>query len=72
MGMTVGEHTDLLKAALKSLPGIREVLQEQERATRVANAIECAKELHRIGAMDEAEYKRSLLRLLDVSGFRME
>lgn len=62
MGMTVGEHTDLLKGSLQSIPGIKNALD-------VANAIAIAKELHSMGELSDENYIKSLNNFLKHSGF---
>ena len=60
--MTIGQHDALWMAGAKMLPKI-------ERALRVANAIAIAKELYDLEELGKANYKATLLDLLETSEF---
>lgn len=61
--LTVGLHDELWIKGARALPGI-------EKSLDVANAIACAKELHKIGELDDKGYKEVLTTLLAKSGYK--
>lgn len=60
--LTNGEHDRLWVYGAKSLPGI-------EKALNRANAIACIKELYSIGEMTKEDYTKSLMNLVESSGY---
>jgi hypothetical protein len=69
--LTNGLHDELWIKGARAIQSIDNTLKQVERATRVSNAIACAKELRAIGEISHQDYKESLLRFLGDSGYKM-
>lgn len=68
--LTNGLHDELWINGARALPEIAAILENHKQALKAANAIECIKELHKLGVMNDTEYKTALIGFLEISGFK--
>lgn len=67
--MTVGEHDKLWMAGAKSIINCEAYLNEIRVSMKRRNAIEIMKELHRIGAISDEDYKNDIVMIVNNEGF---
>jgi len=65
--MTNGEHSKWLGNALQAIPSLNTIGDSLRRA----NAIACYKELHSIGEIDDASYKKILIEIMKLERFEI-